>query len=154
MKASKQSRGMVDVGGKDVTQRRAVASATIVLGKKAFDSFLRQGSPKGNVLEVARVAAVMAAKGTPSIVPLCHPLPLEKVGVEFDIHKSRASITAIVEVACSGKTGVEMEALTAAAVACLTIYDMMKWADKAMKLVDVKLLLKSGGKSGTYQRSR
>ncbi len=141
---------MVDVSQKEVTKRVAVASAKLQMSPKAFNIFLKQGSPKGNVLETAKVAGIMAAKATPAIIPLCHPLELSKVNIDFLIDKKRRVITTMAEVICLGRTGVEMEALTAACVSALTIYDMMKWAGLEMKILDVKLLQKSGGKSGLY----
>ena len=143
---------MIDISDKSVTKRRAVACATIRMNKKTFQILMTKGSPKGNVLESAKIAGIMSAKITPSIIPLCHPLTLDKVKVDFEVIKSKNSIRAVCEVVCCGKTGVEMEALTAASAACLTIYDMMKWAQKDMTITDVKLLHKSGGKSGTFQR--
>ena len=143
-------KGMVDVSHKPVTKRVAVASAQIQMSPEAFKIFLTQGSPKGDVLETAKVAAVMAAKATPRLIPFCHPLELNKVNVDFQVHKKDCAIGASVEVICLGRTGVEMEALTAASVAMLTIYDMMKWADHAMRISEIKLLKKSGGQSGDY----
>ena len=143
--------GMVDISDKAVTKRRAVATAVISFEKKAFELFIKQGSPKGNVLETAKIAGIMAAKSTPSILPLCHPLALDKVKVDFEIKKSQYTIVSTAEVVSTGKTGVEMEALTAVSVACLTIYDMMKWAGQSMMISDVKLVHKSGGKSGVYE---
>ena len=150
---SKHCNGMVDISDKAVTKRRALATATITFEKKAFGLFLKQGSPKGDVLETAKIAGIMAAKQTPSVLPLCHPLVLDKVKVTFEIQKSKRALTAAVEVISTGKTGVEMEALTAAAVVCLTVYDMMKWAGQGMTISKVQLIHKSGGKSGTYERS-
>lgn len=147
-----QSAGMVDIGKKDVTHRVAVASGTIRMGRKAFAVFVGEGSPKGDVLETARVAGIMAAKSTPQIIPLCHPLPLSKAGVHFDINEKEQTVTVTAEISCEGRTGVEMEALTAVSAALLTIYDMMKWADKAMIISDIKLLSKIGGKSGNFRR--
>jgi cyclic pyranopterin monophosphate synthase len=149
---SNQCNGMVDISDKMVTKRRAVASATITFEKSAFELFIKQGSPKGDVLETAKIAGIMAAKSTPSILPLCHPLALDKVKVAFEIQKSKQAVVATVEVISTGKTGVEMEALTAASAACLTIYDMMKWAGQTMTISNVMLLHKSGGKSGTFER--
>ena len=143
---------MVDVSGKEVTRRRAVAVATIKMKKAAFESLLRRGSPKGDVFETARIAGIMAAKATPVLIPHCHSLNIEKVTVAFEILKARASIRVAAEVVCTGKTGVEMEALAAATTACLTIYDMMKWAGQEMVISDVKLLHKSGGRSGVINR--
>ena len=147
MKKLKQSLGMVDVGYKPRTRREAAASATIHLGKKAFNLFMKEGSPKGNVLETARVAAIMAAKATPQIIPMCHPLELNKVNITFEIDKKNFMITVVALVNYDGRTGVEMEALTAVAAGALTIYDMMKWADKGMTIENIQLLQKSGGKS-------
>ena len=113
---------------------------------------LKGKSPKGDVLQVAKLAGIMAAKETPRIIPLCHPLQLNKVSVDFKIDKRRHSIEIVSEVICLGRTGVEMEALAAAVVSALTVYDMMKWADKSMTISDVCLLKKTGGKSGTYIR--
>jgi cyclic pyranopterin phosphate synthase len=147
-----QKAGMVDVGQKKTTARKAVACAVIELGKKAYTALVKDECPKGNVIETARVAAVMAAKSTPSIIPLCHPLELSKVKVDFEHDKKRYAVKVIVEVGYQGKTGVEMEVLTAASAGVLTIYDMMKWADKGMVIRDVKLISKTGGKSGDYRR--
>jgi cyclic pyranopterin phosphate synthase len=146
------SAGMVDIGKKDVTRRVAVASGTIRMGREAFAAFVGKGSPKGDVLETARVAGIMAAKSTPQIVPLCHPLQLNAASVNFKVDKTKQTVTASAEISCAGRTGVEMEALTAVSAALLTIYDMMKWADKAMTISDIKLLSKSGGKSGDFKR--
>lgn len=145
---------MVDISSKKNTNRHAVASARVKMSPKAFAAFLRAKSPKGDVLEAARVAGVLAAKATPSIIPFCHPLELRKVEVSFDIDTENFSVAVIVEALYQGQTGVEMEALTAAAVAALTIYDMMKWADKGIVISDVMLLEKSGGKSGNFKRKK
>ena len=152
-KNSKQSQGMVDISSKKITKRTAVAMAEIQMGAKAFSNFAKGGSPKGNVLETARVASIMAAKNTPQMIPLCHPLSLSKVNIQFELDHKKYVITTIAEVVCQGQTGVEMEALSAVTVASLTIYDMMKWADKGMVISKVMLLKKSGGKSGDFRRS-
>ena len=152
MKKNSQSKGMVDIGAKDVTRRVAIATATIRFQSRAFEQFLKKGSPKGDIFETAKVAGIMAAKSTPQIVPMCHPLDLTKVQVHFNIDKSLRKIQVIAEVHCLGRTGVEMEALCASSVAALTIYDMMKWADKSISITDVKLLEKRGGKSGDFKR--
>lgn len=149
----KKKIGMVDVGGKSITERYALASADVRLGPKAFEAFLSGACPKGDVLETARVAGILAAKATPQIIPMCHPLELNKVNIDFEINKKTFMITVAAEVKCFGRTGVEMEALTAASVAALTIYDMMKWAGKDMSISEVKLLEKRGGKSGDFKRS-
>ena len=152
-KIVKQALGMVDISQKPVSKRSAVASARIRLTPHAFKKFLEGGSPKGNVLETAKVAGIMAAKATPQIIPMCHPLELNKVNITFEIQKQHSMITVLTEVNSWGRTCVEMEALTAASAAALTIYDMMKWADKAMVIEDIKLLAKSGGQSGDFKRS-
>ena len=144
--------GMVDISDKQITKRLAVASGKIIFSAKAFKIFLKQGSPKGNVLETARVAGIMAAKNTPSLIPLCHPLKLEKASVTFEALKSKKTVKVIAEIACSGKTGVEMEALAAVCAACLTIYDMMKFSGQDMSITEIQLMHKSGGKSRVYQR--
>lgn len=141
---------MVDTSPKSVTKRSATASAKIRFSPQAFQKFLKEGSPKGNVLETAKIAGIMAAKATPQIIPMCHPLELNKVNITFEIRKEHSLVIVLAEVNCWGRTGVEMEALTAASVASLTIYDMMKWADKRMVIEDVKLLAKSGGASGAF----
>ena len=148
----KQKGGMVDVSDKDITKRVAIATATITMNASAFKALMGKGSPKGDVFETAKVAGIMAAKSTPQIIPLCHPLQLSKVSVNFDVDKKKRSINIQSEVIYLGKTGVEMEALTAVCAAALTIYDMMKWADKGMVISSVKLLFKTGGKSGEYKR--
>ena len=151
-KSTKQGLGMVDVSAKKVTKRMAVASASVYMGPKAFMAFLQGQSPKGDILETARVAGVMAAKSTPRIIPFCHPLELNKVNISFQIDQKTSMITIIAEVVYRGRTGVEMEALSAVTIAALTVYDMMKWADKGMVITDIKLLEKRGGKSGDYKR--
>ena len=150
MKPHKQE-GMVDISTKDITKRVAIASAEIAMGKEAFIALIKGKSPKGDVLETAKVAGIMAAKNTPGIIPMCHPLELNKVSVNFKTDKKKSRVTITAEVACFGRTGVEMEALTAVSIAALTIYDMMKWANKAMVISGVKLLQKSGGKSGIFR---
>ena len=144
---------MADISDKAITKRRAVATATVTFDKKAFDLFVKKGSPKGNVIETARIAGIMAAKLTPSIIPLCHPLTLDKVKVDLEVIKSKAAVAVTAEVVSTGRTGVEMEALAAACAASLTVYDMMKWSGQTMVISDVKLLHKSGGKSGTFERN-
>ena len=143
---------MVDITAKKITKRTAKAGAIIELGKKAYRLLVEQCSPKGDVLETARVAGIMAAKSTPQILPLCHPLELGKACLDFKLNPQHYSIIISAEINYHGRTGVEMEALTAVSVAALTIYDMMKWADKGMVIKEVKLLSKSGGKSGDYRR--
>lgn len=150
IRKKKQNGGMVDISAKGVTKRIARAMSVITMSQKAFTSFQKDESPKGNVLETAKIAGIMAAKSTPEIIPMCHPLALKKVAVTFKTDKKRCRVITIAEVVCVGQTGVEMEALTAASIASLTIYDMMKWADKGSIISETKLLHKSGGKSGDY----
>jgi cyclic pyranopterin phosphate synthase len=145
---------MVDISDKQVTKRVACAEGKIVFSPKAFKIFLKQGSPKGDILETAKIAGIMAAKNTPSLVPLCHPLSLEKVSVTFDILKSKNTVKVFSEVFCSGKTGVEMEALSAVCAACLTIYDMMKFSGQDITITGIQLVHKSGGKSGVYEMTK
>lgn len=141
---------MVDVTEKSATSRRAVAESHIRLTKKTLN-LLREGNlPKGNALETARLAGVMAAKKTPDLIPLCHPLLLTHVDVEAKEEKDGVRFVAAVR--CSGSTGVEMEAMTAASVAALTLYDMVKAVEKGATIGSVRLLEKSGGKSGHYRR--
>jgi cyclic pyranopterin monophosphate synthase len=151
-KRNKQKQGMVDISKKKVTKRIAIASSQIKMSPKAFKLLIVDGSPKGDVFETAKIAGIMAAKSTPTVIPLCHPLELSKVKISFDIDKKRYAVTTTAEVVYLGRTGVEMEALTAAAASALTIYDMMKWADKSMVISEMKLLRKSGGQSGRYTR--
>jgi cyclic pyranopterin phosphate synthase len=149
---AESSDGMVDVSAKDITVRTAKASGTIVLGDKAFEVVEAGTCTKGDVLATAKVAAIQAAKSTPTLIPMCHPLMIEAVDVDFARDKGERSITVFVTVRSSGKTGVEMEALTSAAVACLTIYDMLKYVGKEMTIGPIMLLSKTGGKSGDYKR--
>lgn len=143
---------MVDISEKDITKRVAVACGQIMMSQKAFKALLSRQSPKGDVLETAKIAGIMAAKSTPAIIPMCHPLELNKVKLDLHLVKKSHAVNIRSEVACLGRTGVEMEALTSVAAAALTIYDMMKWADKAMVISEIKLLHKSGGKSGEFNR--
>ncbi len=146
------SKGMIDVGGKDVTVRTAKASGTIYLGDEAFE-VVRQGNCiKGDVLATAKIAAIQAVKSTPAIIPMCHPILIEAVGVDFALKEKDKSVSVTITVKSTGKTGVEMEALAGASAACLTIYDMLKYTGKAMIISQIKLLEKTGGKSGDYKR--
>ena len=147
-------RGMVDVSGKNITKRVAVASSQIKMSLAAFKKLIAEESPKGDVWETAKIAAITAAKSTSQLIPYCHPLSLSCVKIRFEVDKRQCSVTSLAEVTAWGPTGVEMEALTAACLASLTIYDMMKWADKAMAISDVMLLKKTGGKSGDFQRKQ
>jgi cyclic pyranopterin monophosphate synthase len=147
---SKGRARMVDVTEKPITSRRAVAESFIRLSSKTM-SLLRSGKlPKGNAIETARLAGIQAAKRTPDLIPLCHPLLLTHVDVEAE--PSSTGVRFLSSVSCAGTTGVEMEALTAASVAALTLYDMVKAVEKGATIERVRLLEKSGGKSGLYRR--
>jgi cyclic pyranopterin phosphate synthase len=141
---------MVDVSGKDVTDRAATAQSAIRLSKEAFDAILGGTAPKGDVLAAARIAGIMAAKKTSDLIPLCHPLALTGSNIEFEPDAEAHVIRILASVKTSGQTGVEMEALVAASVAALTIHDMVKAIDKAAVVENVRLLTKSGGKNGAF----
>ena len=140
---------MIDVGGKSATQRRAVATGRIAMSREAAAAIRAGSVKKGDVLAVARVAGIMAAKRTADLIPLCHPLPL--TGVSVDLEQDDTGITATATATTDAKTGVEMEALTAASIALLTIYDMAKALDKGMVIEHVSLIEKTGGKSGDWR---
>lgn len=140
---------MVDVGAKAATERRAVAGGRISMTADALEAIRSGNAPKGDVLSTARIAGIMAAKRTADLIPLCHPIALTKVTVEFTWEADGISVRAAA--ATTGPTGVEMEALTAASVALLTLYDMAKALDRAMILGDIRLLEKSGGRSGDWR---
>jgi cyclic pyranopterin phosphate synthase len=142
---------MVDVSGKPVTARQACAEATVTLSSEAFAAVMDGTAPKGDVLAAARIAGIMAAKKVPELIPLCHPLAIAKVVIDFEPDADRHAIGILATVATSGQTGVEMEALTAASIAALTLYDMIKAVDKAAVIENVRLLAKSGGKVGDYK---
>jgi cyclic pyranopterin phosphate synthase len=143
---------MVDVGAKAATRRIAVVSGKVVMKPETLKRIMDQKMEKGDVFGVARVAAIMAAKRTGEIIPLCHPLSIDTVEVDFQPDKDRSEVKIETTVKSTGKTGVEMEALMATAAAALTIYDMCKAVDRGMIISDIMLLKKSGGKSGTYKR--
>jgi cyclic pyranopterin phosphate synthase len=143
---------MVDVGEKAATHRVAVASGRIRMRPATFRLVAAGRAKKGDVLGIARVAAIQAAKRTPELIPLAHPISITRVAVSFELAKKRSSIVLTARVECRGQTGVEMEALTAAAVGLLTIYDMVKAVDRGMTLSDLRLEEKHGGKSGTFRR--
>ena len=140
---------MVDVGGKQVTRREAVATGRIDMAPNAAAAIRDGAVAKGDVLAVARIAGIMAAKRTSELVPLCHPLPISRVALDLTVDEQ--GVTASATVATDGKTGVEMEALTAVSVALLTVYDMAKALDKTMVIGGVRLLAKSGGRSGDWR---
>ncbi len=141
---------MVDVSGKDVTARSATASGKVLVSAAVVEMLRGDGVPKGDALGVARVAGILAAKRTPDLVPLCHPLAISGVTVDLEVADDGVAITATVKT--TDRTGVEMEALTAVSVAALTVIDMVKAVDKAAVITDVRVEEKTGGKSGTYRR--
>ena len=145
---------MVDVGDKPVTERRAVAQAVVRVSPETASTVKEGDAPKGDVLGVARIAGIQAAKRTSELIPLCHPLPLSFAGVDAAIDAASGEITLTAEARTTGQTGVEMEALTAAAVAALTVYDMVKGIDRGAEIARVVLLEKSGGRSGEWRRSQ
>jgi cyclic pyranopterin monophosphate synthase len=144
---------MVDVGAKDATHRVASASGRIAMNPATFRVVAAGRAKKGDVLGVARIAAIQAAKRAPELIPLAHPIALTRVAVEFELQKKTSSILVRARVECRGPTGVEMEALTAVAVGLLTIYDMLKAIDRGMRLAELRLEEKLGGKSGVFRRS-
>lgn len=144
---------MVDVGGKDETERTAVAEGTVVMKRETLSLIMEGNAKKGDVVGTARIAGIMAAKRTHELIPLCHPLLLTKVSVEIEPDEALPGLRVTALARVTGKTGVEMEALTAASVACLTIYDMAKAVDREMTITGVRLAEKTGGKSGDYRRA-
>ena len=141
---------MVDVGSKAETERLAIARGSIRMLASTLQLILKGDAKKGDVLGIARIAGIQASKRTSDLIPLCHPISLTKVGVEFEVDEKNNTIHCTVTAKCTGKTGVEMEALTATSVALLTIYDMCKAADRGMVIGEIKLLEKQGGKSGHW----
>jgi cyclic pyranopterin phosphate synthase len=142
---------MVDVGEKPVTQRTAVAEGVVRMSREAFDLVRENAVAKGDVLGVARLAGIQAAKRTAELVPLCHPLPLEQVQVDAVLEPELPGVRVTATVRATARTGVEMEALTAVTVACLTVYDMVKAADRGMLIEAIRLIRKTGGRSGDYR---
>jgi len=143
---------MVDVGAKRITQREAVAVATVRMQPSTLQKLIDRALPKGDVLTTAKIAGVLAAKQTPSLIPLAHPVAINSVDVTFDIDQHGGTIEVRAIVRCEGKTGVEMEALTGCTIAALTIYDMCKSVEKGITIDGVQLVRKSGGKSGVWER--
>ena len=141
---------MVDVAGKEVTSRTAIAEGYVLMASETLRMIEAESAPKGDVLAAARIAGIMAAKRTHELIPLCHPLALTKVSVDFGLLPERHSVRVEAMAKALGRTGVEMEALTAVAVSCLTLYDMLKARDKAMRIEGIRLLSKTGGKSGDF----
>ena len=142
---------MVNVSNKDITQRKAVASGIIHVNSETFKLIKTGGIKKGDVLTVSQVAGIMGAKKTPDIIPMCHPININGADITFTLDEKNFTIEAKSEISCSGRTGVEMEALTAVSIALLTIYDMCKAVQKDMTITDIKLLYKSGGIHGNYE---
>ena len=141
---------MVDTGNKEITSRRAVASARVLMKRETLDALREHRTPKGDPLEAARLAGIMAAKRTSDLIPLCHPLPLTHIDIKARLEDTGVALEA--EVSTNAQTGVEMEALTAVSIAALTVYDMCKALEKGMTITDVRLEVKTGGKSGDYKR--
>ena len=144
---------MVDVGAKQQSARVAVASGRIRMKPATLRMVARGSAKKGDVLGVARIAAIQAAKRTPSLIPLAHPIEITRVAIDFDLDSARGAVCIAATVECTGRTGVEMEALTAAAVGLLTIYDMLKSVDRGMSIGEVRLEEKRGGASGQWRRT-
>jgi len=144
---------MVDVSDKDVTSRTAVAAGHVKMLPETLEMITQGRAKKGDVLGVARLAGIMGAKKTPDLIPLCHPLPVTKVAVELTPDPALPGVQIEATVKTTGQTGVEMEALTAVSVAALTLYDMVKAVEKSMRIGDIRLVMKEGGKSGRYEAS-
>ena len=145
---------MVDVGDKAVTSRIAVAEARVKMLAQTLDIVLQGDAKKGDVLGIARLAGIMGAKRTADLIPLCHPLPIDKVALDLVPDRDASEIVITATVRTTGRTGVEMEALTAVSTAALTVYDMLKAVDKGMEIAGIRLLLKDGGKSGRFEAPR
>ena len=144
---------MVDVGGKEATRREAIAEAIVTMSRDTLRLVVEGQLKKGDVFGAARLAGIMAAKKTPELIPLCHPLPIDAVHLDFTVDETASSIVIHATVGTTARTGVEMEAMVAAAVAALTIYDMCKAAEKGITITGINLIRKSGGKSGLWQKS-
>lgn len=141
---------MVDVSAKNDTVRTAIAAGRVRVNAETFELIKTGGVKKGDVLGTAQIAGIMGAKKTPDIIPMCHPIMLSGVDIEFTMNEELCSVDILATVKCTGATGVEMEALTAVTVACLTVYDMCKAVQKDMQITDIRLLRKTGGKSGDF----
>jgi cyclic pyranopterin phosphate synthase len=144
---------MVDVSEKSETERTATAKGAVIMSADTLRLIKSGGVKKGDVLSVAQLAGIMGAKRTPDLIPLCHPLALASVTVELSLNEAKSAVEITATCKLKGKTGVEMEALTAVSVAALTVYDMVKAADKGLRITDIRLTHKSGGKSGTFEAS-
>ena len=145
---------MVDVSAKPATEREAVAEGRVVMAAKTLDLVLAGNAKKGDVLGAARIAGTMAAKRTHELIPLCHPLPVSNIAVDIEPERKLPGLKVRARVKVTGQTGVEMEALTAVAVACLTIYDMVKAVERGMRIEGIRLIEKKGGKSGHYKAGK
>lgn len=143
---------MVDVGEKPVSARTAVAGARVLVNPQTFAIIKSGGMKKGDVLTVAQIAGVMGAKRTPDLIPMCHPILIDGINLELHLDEERCSVEIEATVSCAGRTGVEMEALTAVSTAALTVYDMCKAVQKDMVITDIRLLIKTGGVHGDYER--
>ncbi len=143
---------MVDVSGKTSSARSALAQGRVELSEVAFKALIENAASKGDALSVAQVAGILAAKKTGELIPLCHPLPLSHVGIDFELLHEECTVKVVARASCEGATGVEMEALTAVSLAALTIYDMLKALDKSIRITGIELLKKTGGKSGHWKR--
>ena len=143
---------MVDVGEKDITRRRAVAAGRVLVNAQTLSLIKSGGMKKGDVLTVAQVAGIMGAKHTPDLIPMCHPVTMDGIDLSLSLDESRCSVEITATVTCDGRTGVEMEALTAVSAAALTVYDMCKAVQKDMVIADVRLLEKTGGVHGSFHR--
>ncbi len=143
---------MVDVGGKDITRREAVAEGKVLVSRETFGLIRSGGVKKGDVLTVAQVAGIMAAKRTPDLIPMCHPVPVSGIDLKLRLNETDCSVDIEARVRCDGRTGVEMEALTAVTGAALTVYDMCKAVQRDMVITDIRLMKKTGGVHGDYTR--
>ncbi len=143
---------MVDVGEKSITQRTAKAAGRVIINKRTFELISTGGMKKGDVLTVAQVAGIMGAKRTPDIIPMCHSIQIEGVKLKLWLDEKRSSVEISAEISCEGKTGVEMEALTAVSIAALTVYDMCKAVQRDIVISDIRLVSKTGGLHGDYHR--
>ena len=143
---------MVDVGGKDITKRTAVAGAEVFVSRETYGLIASGGMKKGDVLTVAQIAGVMGAKRTPDLIPMCHPIAVSGIDLDLRLNEEKCAVEIRATVSCTGRTGVEMEALTAASVAALTVYDMCKAVQKDILISNVRLLEKTGGVHGDFQR--
>lgn len=144
---------MVNISKKEITQRLAIASGKITMSSQTLVLVKSQGHKKGDVLTVAKIAAIQAAKNTSSLIPMCHPIALTSIDIEFKIHEKDLLVECIATTICAGQTGVEMESLTAVSVGLLTIYDMCKAMDRGMNIQNISLIRKKGGKSGDWKKS-